>query len=136
MSTISTGSNSDATGSPAPEAVGTVVCPLERIEVEGGVAALVDGEAVAVFRTFDDQVFAISNYDPYSKASVLSRGIVGSRAIDGNDVPFVASPMHKQPFDLRTGRCLDDEAVGVPTYPVRVIDGVVVVGRRRESGGT
>ncbi|MEQ6899902.1 nitrite reductase small subunit NirD [Nocardioides sp. YIM 152588] len=125
----------DSTGAQAPDTTGTVVCPLDRIEVEGGVTALVGGEAVAVFRTYDDRVFAISNYDPFSRASVLSRGIVGSRTIDGVDVPFVASPMHKQPFDLRTGRCLDDEAVGVPTYDVRVVDGDVVVGRRRESGG-
>ncbi|TYL55017.1 nitrite reductase small subunit NirD [Nocardioides sp. BGMRC 2183] len=112
----------------------TVVCPLARIEVEGGVAALVDGDAVAVFRTFEDEVYALSNYDPFSKASVLSRGIVGTRTIDGVDVPFVASPMHKQAFDLRTGRCLDEEAVTVTTYDVHVVDGQVVVGRRRESG--
>ena len=31
------------------------------------------------------------------------------------DVPFVASPMHKNAFDLRTGRCLDDEATSVPS---------------------
>ena len=52
---------------------------LEDIDVEGGVAALVDGCAVAVFRTHDDEAFALANYDPFSKASVLGRGIVGTR---------------------------------------------------------
>ena len=42
---------------------------------------------------------------PVRQASVLARGIVGTRG----DVPFVASPMHKHAFDLRTGPCLDDE---------------------------
>ncbi len=111
-----------------------VVCRLDQIEREGGVTALVGGEAVAVFRTFDDDVHALSNYDPFSKASVLARGIVGTKAVDGEEVPFVASPMHKQAFDLRDGRCLDDPdnpEVVVPTYDVRVVDGVVEVGPRR-----
>lgn len=117
--------------------VETVVCRLDRIPVEGGVAALVGGVAVAVFRTFDDGVHALANYDPYSKASVLSRGIVGTRTVDGVQIPFVASPMYKQAFDLRTGQCLDDPddpEVAIAAYDVRVVDGTVVVGARRESG--
>ena len=102
----------------------TPVCRLDQIEVEGGVAALVDGVAVAIFRTHDGNVYAISNKDPWSNASVLARGIVGTRG----EIPFVASPMHKQAFDLRTGQCLDDAAVRVPAYDVRVEDGLVLVG--------
>ena len=102
----------------------TPVCPVADIPLEGGVAALVDGCAVAVFRTFDGSVFAISNVDPFSGASVLSRGIVGSRG----DVPVVSSPMYKQAFDLRTGACLDDDSVRVTSYDVAVVDGVVHVG--------
>jgi nitrite reductase (NADH) small subunit len=107
----------------------TLVCRLEDIEVEGGVCALVDGEAIAIFRTHDGNVYAISNHDPCSRASVLSRGIVGTRG----EVPFVASPMYKQAFDLRTGQCLDDAAVRVPTYDAQVTRGTVLVGPRKES---
>ncbi|MDR7254712.1 nitrite reductase (NADH) small subunit [Nocardioides sp. BE266] len=102
----------------------TAVCAVEAIPLEGGVAALVDGQAVAVFRTYDGSVHAIGNVDPFSGASVLSRGIVGSRG----DVPVVSSPMYKQAFDLRTGRCLDDDSASVPAYDVTVVDGVVHVG--------
>ena len=102
----------------------TPVCLLDDIEVEGGVVALVGGSAVAIFRTHDGNVHAISNYDPVACASVLARGIVGTRG----DTPVVASPMHKQSYDLRTGQCLDDAAVRVPTYDVRVEDGLVLVG--------
>ncbi|WP_374454428.1 nitrite reductase small subunit NirD [Nocardioides sp.] len=102
----------------------TAVCTVDAIPLEGGVAALVDGRAVAVFRTHDGAVHAIGNVDPFSSASVLSRGIVGSRG----DVPVVSSPMYKQAFDLRTGRCLDDDGVSVPAYDVTVVDGVVHVG--------
>jgi nitrite reductase/ring-hydroxylating ferredoxin subunit len=64
---------------------------------------------------------------------VLARGIVGTKTREGAEVPFVASPMFKQAFDLRTGQCLDDETMRVATYDVHVTDdGVVVVGERRE----
>ena len=75
------------------------VCRVDDLEVERGATALVHGQAVAIFRTHDDEVYALGNHDPFAKASVLARGIVGTRG----DVPFVASPMHKQAFDLRTG---------------------------------
>lgn len=104
------------------------VCRIDQIEVEGGVVALVRGEAVAIFRTHDGNIYAISNYDPCGHASVLSRGIVGTRTTEEGDVPFVASPLHKQAFDLRTGRCLDDASVRVPAYDVLVADGLVRVG--------
>jgi len=105
------------------------VCRLEDLEVERGATALVHGQAVAIFRTYDNTIYALGNYDPFAKASVLARGIVGTRG----DVPFVASPMHKQAFDLRTGRCLDDETVSVPSYEDRVVDGVVQVGPRQAT---
>jgi nitrite reductase (NADH) small subunit len=107
----------------SPETM-TPVCAVDVIPLEGGVAALVDGAAVAVFRTHDGSVFAIGNVDPFSGASVLSRGIVGNRG----DAPVVSSPMYKQAFDLRTGQCLDDDGVRVPAYAVSVVDGVVHVG--------
>lgn len=105
------------------------VCRVDQIEVEGGVAALVEGAAVAIFRTHDGNVFAMSNWDPFSQASVLARGIVGTRG----GVPFVASPMHKQAFDLRTGQCLDDAEVRVTTYDVQVDDGLVLIGSPQET---
>jgi nitrite reductase (NADH) small subunit len=105
------------------------VCRVVELEVERGASALVHGHAMAIFRTGDDHVYAIGNNDPFDRTTVLSRGIVGSR--DG--VPFVGSPRHRHVFDLRTGRCLDDEHVCVPAYEVRVVEGVVLVGRRREA---
>lgn len=114
----------------------TQVCRVEDIEVEGGVAGLVGGEAVAIVRTHDGNVYAISNHDPFSNASVLARGIVGSRSTAEGDVPFVASPMHKQAFDLRTGQCLDDADVRIVTYDVRVLDGCVLVGPAQHSPET
>jgi assimilatory nitrate reductase catalytic subunit len=114
------------------EAMPTRVCPLEDIVPSSGVAALVDGEQVAVFRLDDDSVHAIGNLDPFSRASVLSRGIVG----DLKDELVVASPVYKQHFSLRTGRCLEDATVRVPVYHARVEDGFVVVEPRRQVATT
>jgi nitrite reductase (NADH) small subunit len=100
------------------------ICGFDRLEPERGVAALVDGVQIAIFRTFDDELFAIANRDPISGAQVMSRGIVGTRS----DIPTVASPLHKQVYDLRTGVCLDKPEVQVTTYPVRRHGDTVEVG--------
>lgn len=99
------------------------VCAYDVLLPERGVAALVDGAQVALFRTHHGAVYAISNRDPYSGAYVLSRGIVGTRG----DAPTVASPMHKQVFDLRTGACLDDPELTVEVFDARVRGGRVEV---------
>ncbi|WP_298457913.1 nitrite reductase small subunit NirD [uncultured Cellulomonas sp.] len=105
----------------------TAVCRLDDLAPERGAAALVDGEQVALFRLVDDTVLAVEQRDPFSGAHVVSRGIVGTRG----DTPTVASPMYKQVWDLRTGRCLD--AVGrepqdLRTWPVQTDGDVVLVG--------
>jgi nitrite reductase (NADH) small subunit len=101
------------------------ICPLAAIVPDTGVAALIDGKQVAVFRVGrGSDVYALQNFDPFSKAFVLSRGIVGDRG----GVAKVASPIFKQSFDLATGRCLDDAAVSVRAYPARVTaDGQVEI---------
>lgn len=99
------------------------VCAYSDLLPERGAAALVGGVQVAVFRLHDGELCAISNCDPFSGAHVLSRGIVGTRG----GAPTVASPMHKQVFDLRTGRCFDDVGVAVPTYPIRLAGTTVEV---------
>ncbi|MGC4942567.1 nitrite reductase small subunit NirD [Kribbella sp. DT2] len=101
----------------------TVVCRYDDLLPERGVAALLGGRQIALFRTYGGEVFALGNQDPFSGANVLARGIVGSRG----EVPTVASPMFKQVFDLRTGACLDDPAVAVAAYAVEVVDGQVLV---------
>ena len=105
-------------------------CALEDIVPWTGVCALIAGRQVAIVRT-GDAVYAIGNLDPFSKAYVLSRGIVG----DKGGIPKIASPIFKQTFDLRTGRCLDRPEVRVPTYEVRVERGRVLVHREPRPEG-
>jgi nitrite reductase (NADH) small subunit len=113
------------------------VCPLDRLQPGRGVAALLEGRQIALFRvggSGDDEaadrpsgagvVHAIENIDPISGAAVLSRGIVGDR----QGTPVVASPIYKQAFSLETGQCLDDPDRRVEVFSVRIVDGWVRVG--------
>jgi nitrite reductase (NADH) small subunit len=100
------------------------VCALDDICADTGVCALVGRRQIAIVRVGDgERVYAIDNFDPFAKAFVLSRGIVGDKA----GVPMIASPIYKQRFDLRNGQCLDDPRVRIAVYAVRVRDGRVAV---------
>ena len=98
------------------------VCRLSDIVPNTGVCALVNGCQVAIFRV-EDGLYALGNYDPFSRANVLSRGIVG----DLKGEPVVASPVYKQHFSLKSGQCLEDPEVRVPVYAVRVEEEMIWV---------
>ncbi|MEM6252302.1 MAG: nitrite reductase small subunit NirD [Cyanobacteria bacterium P01_D01_bin.156] len=100
------------------------ICPLDAIAPNTGVNALVGTNQVAIFRIGEtDEIYAIDNFDPFSKAFVMSRGIIGDR----KGVLKVASPIYKQNFNLKTGACLDDDSVKLASYPARLVDGQVEV---------
>lgn len=99
------------------------ICSADRLIPGVGVAALVAGRQVAVFRLRDGSLHAVGNHDPFSGANVISRGLVGD--LQGRRV--VASPVYKQHFDLDTGVCLEDESVKLPVYAVSEQDGQVLV---------
>jgi len=101
----------------------TDVCAFTDLTESRGAAALIGDLQIALFRVQDGVVYALSNFDPFSSAYVMSRGIVGSKG----DTPKVASPIFKQNFDLRTGECLDDPSVSLASFPVRVVGGRVEV---------
>jgi nitrite reductase (NADH) small subunit len=99
-------------------------CPLDHLIASRGVAVLLPGGGqAALFRLGDGTLAAVGNIDPFGRAAVMSRGIVGDRAGE----PTVASPLLKQVFSLVDGRCLDDGGVALPMYAVRVERGMVEV---------
>jgi nitrite reductase (NADH) small subunit len=96
--------------------------PLAALAAEQGAAVLCrDGTQAAVFLLHDGSVHAVGNIDPFYGAPVICHGIVGDRS----GVPTVASPLGKQVFCLRTGRCLDSPGVTLPVFDVAVGDGVI-----------
>lgn len=111
-------------GATGPDLVWSDVCALDDILPNTGAPALLRGRQIALVRLGDGaDVYALSNYDPFSEAFVIARGIVGDRG----GCPKIASPIYKQNFDLRTGVCLDDPSVTLPIYPVRVRAGRIEI---------
>ena len=98
------------------------VCPASELVTDCGICVLLEEDGrqhqVAIFKLGEEALFALDNYDPIGKAGVLSRGITGSIG----ERKGVASPLYKQHFCLATGQCLEDAAVCLRTWPVRVRD--------------
>lgn len=99
------------------------VCRLDDLDEAWGEAALVAGRQVALFRTGGNEVFAVSHTDPATRANVMARGIVGSRGRR----PTIASPLHKEVYDLQTGECFGEPELALGIYSARVVDGFVEV---------
>lgn len=99
------------------------VCNIQDIPHNTGVCALINGRQIAIYR-FNDELFALDNYDPFSHANVLSRGILG----DVHGQLCVASPIYKQHYSVNSGICLENESVSVGVYAVRQAeDGAIEV---------
>ncbi|WP_114193042.1 nitrite reductase small subunit NirD [Edaphovirga cremea] len=100
------------------------VCPLEDILPATGVCALVGDRQIALFRPYQDQqIFALSNIDPFAQASVLSRGLIAEHQGD----LWITSPLKKQHFRLHDGYCLEDGGRSIPRFDTRVVDGIIQV---------
>jgi nitrite reductase (NADH) small subunit len=99
------------------------VCAVEELEVAWGEAALVAGRQVALFRTAKSEIFAVAQQDPATGAHVMARGIMGSRGAR----PTIASPLHKEVYDLETGECFSNPELRLPTFRTRIADGFVEV---------
>jgi nitrite reductase (NADH) large subunit len=97
-------------------------CALEDLVEGTGVGALLGGRQVAIFQVHG-RVYALDNFDPASRANVLSRGLTGN--LQGERV--VASPIYKHHYSLTSGRCIEDPTFNVSAWPARVIDGRVQV---------
>ena len=73
---------------------------------------------VAVFRTADDQVFALDDRCPH-KGGPLSEGIVHGTS--------VTCPLHNWVFDMNSGRAQGADEGRVRTYPVKVQGGRILL---------
>jgi nitrite reductase (NADH) small subunit len=84
---------------------------LADLPVQGARTVLIDGEQVAVFRTIDNQVFALVDRCPH-KGGPLSQGIVHGHA--------VACPLHNWRISLATGTALGEDKGCTPTLAIKV----------------
>ena len=94
---------------------------LNEIPVRGSRTVPVDGgEEIAVFRTGDNQVFALVNRCPH-KGGPLSQGIV-----HGHSVAF---PLHNWNIALKTGEAQGNDKGCTPVIPVKINAGRVLICR-------
>ena len=94
---------------------------LDQIPVRGSrTVPVAGGEEIAVFRTGDNQVFALVNRCPH-KGGPLSQGIVHGHS--------VACPLHNWNIALATGSAQGADKGCTPVVPVKVVSGRVLICR-------
>jgi NAD(P)H-dependent nitrite reductase small subunit len=90
-----------------------------------GSAVLYGTTQLAVFNNKQrGEWYCTQNMCPHKQAFVLSQGLVG----DAAGTPKVACPLHKKQFNLEDGHELGTEnGLKILTFPIKVVDGVVMV---------
>ena len=91
---------------------------LADIPAQGARVVKTAAGCVAVFRTADNQVFAIDDRCPH-KGGPLSEGIVHGH--------FVTCPLHAWVFNLETGCTQGTDEAALKTYAARIDAGRVLL---------
>ncbi len=94
------------------------VAALEDIPKLGSRVVKTDTMDIAVFRTADDQVFAIKDACPH-KQGPLSQGIVHGTS--------VTCPLHNWKIDLASGEALGPDEGCTNVFPAKVENGTVFI---------
>ena len=84
---------------------------IHDIPRQGARTVKLSSGEIGVFRTQDDQLFALENRCPH-KHGPLSQGIIHGHA--------VACPLHNWRISLATGQALGDDRGCVPVVPMKV----------------
>ncbi|MGN8027098.1 nitrite reductase small subunit NirD [Microbacterium sp. 22242] len=98
-------------------------CRVDDLEPSWGEAVLLRMRQIALFLVGPREVYAVDHEDPAVGAPVMARGIVGSRG----DRVTVASPLHKEVYDLGTGECFSDPSLLLRTFRTRIVGGFIEV---------
>ena len=102
------------------------ICRVDDIPVRGArCVARTQGLDVALFRTADDEVFALLDRCPH-RGGPLSQGIVFGRS--------VACPLHNWTIGLADGRAQAPDEGCTARFSVRVEDGVVYLDAAELAG--
>jgi nitrite reductase/ring-hydroxylating ferredoxin subunit len=94
------------------------VADADAIAVGQGTLVEGHGLAVAVFNAGAGRFYACGAICPHESGPLAEGWLEGDS---------VVCPWHGFDFDVRTGRCLVDEALTIPVYPVRTSDGAIEV---------
>ncbi|CCM76380.1 nitrite reductase small subunit NirD [Rhizobium mesoamericanum] len=91
---------------------------ISEIPLRGARCVKTPQGKIAVFRTAENEVFAIEDHCPH-KGGPLSQGIVHAKA--------VTCPLHNWVISLETGKALGADEGEVPTIAVRNDDGALYI---------
>ncbi|SFX32033.1 nitrite reductase small subunit NirD [Marinospirillum alkaliphilum] len=104
------------------------VCQEEDLVAHSGVAVLIQPasgvpQSVALFWLPGQQpaLYALAHLDPLIGVEVLAHGLL----CESGGVWSVASPLYKQHFQLKDGRCLEQPDTCLQTWPVKLEEGQV-----------
>ncbi|MDH5230874.1 MAG: nitrite reductase small subunit NirD [Gammaproteobacteria bacterium] len=89
---------------------------LEDIPQLGSRVIETDQGRIAIFRTSDDEVFALADACPH-KGGPLSQGIVHGKR--------VTCPMHNWVFELQSGEAVAPDEACAARYPVQLESGKI-----------
>lgn len=84
------------------------------------------GKEIAIFRTANGDVYALLNQCPHRQGP-LSQGIVHDTT--------VTCPLHNWRISLLDGRALGNDEGCVPTIPVKIDGGRILIGRKEALQG-
>lgn len=96
----------------------TDIGPLDAVRRRGARIIKAPGQDLAVFRTINDQVFALVNACPY-RDGPLSEGIVHGT--------LVTDPLYNWVISLETGEAQGADEGRVDTFPVKVEGGRILL---------
>lgn len=102
----------------APEITWTDVGHLDDLPKPGGRKLRTPAGDIALFRTSDDEVFALADKCPH-RGGPLSQGMVYGKRVQ--------CCMHGYNIDLATGAAVAPDAGLTAPYPVKVADGRIYV---------
>jgi nitrite reductase (NADH) small subunit len=98
-------------------------CRVDDLEPSWGEAVLLRAKQIALILFSPREIYAVAHEDPATGSYVMARGIVGSKG----DRPTIASPLHKQVYDLGTGECFTHPELALGTFRTRVVCGFIEV---------
>ena len=92
------------------------ICLLTEIPLRGARVVKAPTGCVAVFRTIENEVFALNDACPH-KSGPLSQGIVHGRS--------VTCPLHNWVISLEDGNARGADVGATPTHSTRIVEGRV-----------
>jgi nitrite reductase (NADH) small subunit len=96
---------------------------IEDIPLRGARCVNTPEGKIGIFRTAENEVFAIADHCPH-KGGPLSQGIVHGAS--------VTCPLHNFVISLETGAAQGADEGQVRTYPLKVEDGMILLGLGRQ----